>query len=245
MSKISLIMGVGEKVILNCEQQMDANRTTLKSELARLSLPSADRDGNLKLAWVNSVCILFLLIGIVGARRGAISIRSLAPIREVVPVIVMPQILPPQKITPQKTEQPQNQHELARVFVALPDAPHVSFSVPTIGTLVSSATLASAPPLNPLQPQNQIASVSNTGAGGDRPQPPYPQLAMQSGEQGTIVLLLGADTAGQVVSVDVKQSSGFPFLDHATVEFIKNHWRLPTNIGTQRFQTSITYKLQF
>jgi protein TonB len=224
---------------------MDANRTILKSELARLSLPSADRDGSLKLAWVNSVCILFLLIGILGARRGIISIKSLPPIREVVPVVVIPQTLPPQKTTPQKMEQPQNQHEPSRVFVTLPKTPNVNFSVPSIGTLVSSATLASAPPLNPLQPQNQIASVGNTGAGGDRPQPPYPQLAMQSGEQGSIALLLSADTAGHVVSVEVKQSSGFPFLDHATVEFIKNHWRLPTNAGTRHFQTSITYKLQF
>ena len=47
---------------------MDANRTApgyeLKDELARLCLPQANRDANLKLAWVNSVCILFLLIGI-------------------------------------------------------------------------------------------------------------------------------------------------------------------------------------
>ncbi len=224
---------------------MDANRTTLKSELARLSLPSANEDGNLKLAWVNSVCILFLLVGIVGARRGVISIKSLSPIREVVPVVVIPQTLPPQPATPQKTAQPQSQPEPARVFVALPNSPNVHFSVPAIGTIVGSATLASAPPLNPLQPREQITSIGNTGTGGDRPQPPYPPLAMQSGEQGTMVLLLGADTAGRIVSVDVKQSSGFPFLDHATIEFIKNHWRLPTNAGTQRFQTSITYQLQF
>ena len=41
----------------------------LKDDLARLCLPSASRDVNLKLAWVNSVCILFLLIGIAGAAR--------------------------------------------------------------------------------------------------------------------------------------------------------------------------------
>jgi TonB family protein len=226
---------------------MDTNRTTyeLKSDLARLSLWSSSRDGNLKLSWVNSVCLLFLLIGILGARRGIISIKSLPPIREIVPVVVMPQASPPPTMVPQKKEQPQDQHQLTRVYVALPNTPNVNFSVPAIGTLVSSASLASAPPLNPMQPQQQIAAVGNTGAGGDRPQPPYPQLAMQSNEQGTIVLLLGADAAGQVVSVDVKQSSGFPFLDHATVEFIKSHWRLPVNAGTQHFQTSITYKLQF
>ena len=56
---------------------MDANRTSpgyeLKDELARLCLPAANRDPNRKLAWVNSICILFLLIGIFGARRGLIA----------------------------------------------------------------------------------------------------------------------------------------------------------------------------
>ncbi len=86
--------------------------------------------------------------------------------------------------------------------------------------------------------------MNNTGAGGERPYPPYPQMAQEHGEQGTIVLLLGGDSAGNVVSVDVKESSGFPFLDRATVEFIKNHWLLPVNTDTRLFETSITYKLQ-
>ena len=217
----------------------------LKSELARFCLLPEKQDGGLKLAWVNSICILFLIIGIVGARRGIISIRNLPPIREVVPVVVIPQTLPPQAVVPAKKVQPQEQNAPARVFVALPNAPNISFSVPTIGTLTTSAALASAPPLNPLAAPSQIESVGNTGAGGERPEPPYPQLAMQSGEQGTIVLLLAGDEAGNVISIDVKESSGFPFLDHATVEFIKTHWRLPTNAGTRLFQTSITYKLQF
>ncbi len=226
---------------------MDANRTTyeLKSELARYCLPSANQDANLKLAWVNSICIFFLVIGLAGARRGIISIKTLPPIREAVPVVVIPQTLPPQAVMPQKREQPQQQNAPAQVFVALPNAPNINFSVPTIGTLTSSAALASAPPLNPLAAPSQVVSLGNTGAGGERPAPPYPQLAMQSGEQGTIVLLLGGDATGNVISVDVKESSGFPFLDHATVEFIKTHWHLPTDAGTRLFQTSITYKLQF
>jgi outer membrane biosynthesis protein TonB len=44
--------------------------------------------------------------------------------------------------------------------------------------------------------------------------------------------------------VDVKESSGFPVLDHATVDYIKHHWRLPGSVGNRLFQTSITYKLQ-
>jgi protein TonB len=226
---------------------MKANRISyeLKSELARYCLPSAGKDRNLKLAWVNSVCLLFLLIGIVGARRGVISIKTVPPIREAVPVVVVPVTLPPQKAVPEKKEPPHEETQQPRVMVALPNSPNVHFSVPAIGTIIAPGMLASAPPLNPMQSPTQVASVGNTGTGGDRPQPPYPQLAMQSDEQGTIVLRLETDTTGKVISVEVKESSGFPFLDQTTVEFIKNHWHLPTNAGTQLFQTSITYKLQF
>lgn len=225
---------------------MDANRTSygLKSELARYCLTSERQDTNLKLAWVNSICILFLIIGIFGARRGIISIRNVPPIRQIIPVVVIPRTLPPQVTVPQKREQPRQQNQPARVFVALPRAPNISFSVPTIGTLVNSADLASAPPQNPLQAPSQIVSLANTGAGGERPEPPYPQLAMQTGEQGTIVLLLTSDASGNVVSIDVKQSTGFPYLDHATVEYVKTHWHLPMDTGTRLFQTSITFKLQ-
>jgi protein TonB len=226
---------------------MDANRTNyeLKSELVRYCLPSAERDPNLKLAWVNSICVLFLIIGILGARRGIISIKAVPPIREVVPVIVIPQTLPPQAVTPQKKEQPQQPNAPARVLVALPNAPNINFSVPTIGTLATAGALASAPPLNPLAAPSQVSAIGNTGTGGERPQPPYPALALQTGEQGTILLLLTGDDAGNVASIYVKESSGFPFLDQSTVSFIKNHWHLPTNAGTRHFETRITYKLQF
>jgi protein TonB len=221
----------------------DANRTLtgyeLKDELARLCLTAASHEPERKLAWVNSVCIFFLLIGIAGARRGVIAIKPVPPIQEVVPVVVQPTVLPPQPIAP-KPEQPQQVNQ-PRVLVALPNAPDVNFGVPTAGTLVVPAALAA--PLPQAAPVH-IGSLFNTGPGGERPEPPYPPIALQTGEQGTVVLLLTGDDAGNVVSVDVKQSSGFPLLDRATVDFIKRHWRLPTDTGTRLFQTSITYKLQ-
>jgi TonB family protein len=221
---------------------MDANRTIsgyeLKDELARFCLPSANRDANLKLAWVNSVCILFLLIGIVGARRGIIAIKPVPPIRVEVPIVIQPTVLPPQAIA-QKPEQAE-QNNQPRILVALPNAPNVNFGVPTVGTLVVPAALASAPQEAPMR----IGSLNNTGSGGDRPEPPYPPIARETGEQGTVKLLLGGDAAGNIVSVDVKESSGFPVLDRATVDFIKKHWRLPAGDSNRLFETSITYLLQ-
>src|ERR1035438_3986505 len=111
---------------------MDANRTTpayeLKDDLSRLCLPSASRDVNLKLAWANSVCLLFLLIGIAGARRGVIFIKPVPPIRVEVPVVVQPAVLPPQAVT-QKTEQAEPSPQ-PQVLVVLPTTPNINFGVP-------------------------------------------------------------------------------------------------------------------
>ncbi len=223
---------------------MDANQITykLKSDLARFSLPSGQREPNQTLAWVNSICLLFLIIGIVGARQGIISIKAVPPIHQIVPVVLVPTVLPPQ-MTLAKPEHPQENNQ-PRVVVSIPSAPNIRFSVPTIGTLVAPVALASAPPLNPMETQAQIGSVNNTGTGGERPKPPYPDLLQEHGEQGTIVLLLGGDAAGNVVSVDIKESSGFPELDRVAVGYIKNRWHLPVNTGARLFQTTITYQLQ-
>lgn len=226
---------------------MDTNRILpvyeLKDELARLCLPSAGRDTNLKLAWVNSVCILFLLIGLVGARRGLIAIKPAPPIEEIVPVILAPVTLPPQET--EKQENPdENKNDVPRVAVVIPSVPNISFSVPTIGSLVVPASLASAPPLEPMRTAATINLLNSTGAGGERPEPPYPKIALEEGEQGSLLLVLGGDAAGNVLSVDVKESTGFPFLDRATVEFIRQHWHLPVGSGSQLFQTRINYKIQ-
>jgi protein TonB len=225
----------------------DANQMVpgyeLKNELARLCLPAANRDANLQLAWVNSVCILFLFVGIFGARQGLIAIKPAPPLEEIVPVIVEPVTLPPQA-TMEKKETDENKNDTPQIAVVIPQSPNVSFSVPTIGSLVVAANLASAPPLEPMRTASQIGSLNNTGNGGERPIPPYPLIAKQTGEEGTVILLLGGDAVGNVVSVDVKETSGFPILDRATVDFIKRHWHLPSGAGGQLFQTSIIYKLQ-
>src|SRR5208282_1008184 len=220
-ASVSLARSVtSSEMFLRPMSNTDANRTLsgyeLKDELARLCLPSAKRDASLKLGWVNSICILFLLIGIAGARRGVIAIKPVPPIREEVPVVFQPAVLPPQ-VTAVRKEQMAQENNQPRVLVALPNAPK--------------------------EAPVRIGSLSNTGAGGERPEPPYPQIAKETGEQGTVKLLLGGDGAGNIISIDVKESSGFPILDRATVDFIKRHWRLPAGTGNRLFETSITYQL--
>ena len=54
------------------------------------------RDPDRKLAWVNSICILFLLIGIAGSRPASIRIKPLPPMEEASAAIVEPLPPPPQ-----------------------------------------------------------------------------------------------------------------------------------------------------
>ena len=216
----------------------------LHDELARLCLPEADRDPDRPLAWVNSICLVFLLIGLCGARRGLVDIRAVAPLEEPVPVVVEPVVLPPTESREQKAEHPAPTAEAAPVAVVIPPMPSIQFSVPTIGGLLAPAALAAAPPAEPLRTYAQVLAIENTGEHGERPKPPYPKIALEEGEQGSVTLTLQGDAAGNILAADLKTSSGYPVLDRATVEFIRRHWHLPAGPGPQTFLTTIIYRLQ-
>src|SRR5437899_9600038 len=90
---------------------MDANRKSsdyqLKSELARFCLPAASQESNRKLAWTNSICILFLLIGLVGAQPASLAPKSPPPVEEVIPTVLEPIAPPPAAAEDQKQDQPE------------------------------------------------------------------------------------------------------------------------------------------
>jgi len=206
-------------------------------------------DPNQKLAWVNSVCVLILSIGVLGARFGSFRPRPVAAVEQSVPAIVEQLPPPPQtteQITPQeRSEQPPA--DTPQVVVVTPNAPNINFSVPTIGNLVVPNAIASPPPLNPLAQPAPLKAVpsnlNNTGAGGDRPEPPYPRIALQTGQQGSVTLMITSDEAGNVIDVQVEKSSGSPVLDRSSVEFVKRHWRLPVGASTRLFETTVNYRL--
>jgi TonB family protein len=82
-----------------------------------------------------------------------------------------------------------------------------------------------------------------TGDGGDRPEPPYPELAQQLSQQGTVLLVLTVDDVGAVTSVSVKESSGSALLDRTARDWIKRRWIQPPINGSHVFQVAIHYKL--
>ncbi len=238
---------------------MDANRNSpgyeLRSELARFCLPSARREPDRNLAWVNSICILFLLIGLAGAKTAPVSLKTPPPLEEIVPTIIEPPAPPPAPVAPQKPEeQEQPKAEAPQGVVVTPESPAINFSVPTIGSLVVPNAVAAAPPLVPMQPvkptppatptSHQPVTIGNSGAGGERPAPPYPEILQRHGEEGAVELLLEVSEAGRITTIEVTQSSGFPALDRTAMEFIRSHWLIPPEDGNRRFVTTVRYRLR-
>jgi protein TonB len=223
----------------------------LRSELARVCLPAPERDAYRRLAWVNSVCIFFLIIGVVGARsRLPVPMRP-PPIEQPIPVVIEPLVTPPPS-TEVKQVEPQNQDEkqiAPRVVAVTMNTPAINFSVPTIGNLVVPVAAAPAPPAAELSQAAPVAqapaTTADTGDRGDRPRPDtYPREAIELGQQGTVKLLLTVDDVGAVTSVTVKESSGYPTLDRDAVKWVRHHWIQPPIYGSHVFSTAIQYVLK-
>ena len=217
----------------------------LRSELARCCLPTARHDGDRNLAWVNSLCILFLLVGVVGSNPAKIRIAQPPPLEVPIPTVIEPPPPPPQRIEAQPTpDQNTSERPSTTPVVAVTlNTPAINFSIPTVGNLLVPATLAQAPPVSELVVKPIAVSrtrLVTTGQGGDRPEPPYPDIAQQMRMQGTVILYATVDANGSFTDVHVQQSSGFPLLDRTALEFVRRHWILSPGI----YEIPIRYVMQ-
>jgi periplasmic protein TonB len=219
----------------------------LKSDLARVCLPHPEGHPQRTLAWVNSICLLFLIVALSGARPRLPSPKPVAPLEQPVPIVIqpLPQMPPPQAEQPNKEETTDDKTPAPRVVVVTLNSPAINFSVPTIGNVVVPNAFAQAPPVAPLQAiHNEPKTIGSTGEGGDRPQPPYPEMALKFGEQGAVVLLLTVDDSGLVQSIAVKETSGSAILDRSALEFVKRHWIVPPGKGGRVFEATISYQIK-
>ncbi|MBI2925495.1 MAG: TonB family protein [Verrucomicrobia bacterium] len=208
---------------------------TLTDDLAQYCLPAASRDENKRLAWANSICTLFVSIGLVGINPPKIEPKVLPPPQDIVPVVYTP---PPEEEKPQPQEIVEEEPEptdttpldtpsVATVVAA--DASAVAFAVPVEGPVVfAPARFASAPPPRPPRPVSAEIKPTPYRRGGrsaiNRPEPTYPLELKKEGAQGTIILHVGVDTNGFPTDIDIKQTTGYQTLDRHVAQWIKKHW---------------------
>lgn len=200
----------------------------LSSDLARLSLPQTFLDATRKLAYTNSICLLFLVIGFIGIKPPPITVRDISANADVVPVIFTPPDSPPPPPEPTPEDvKPEDLVDTPEVVtvVAVNNA-SVAFAVPVEGPVVvaSSARFASAPPIS--RPSGPRATLFDPNGTGDNncPKPPFPREELNQHHEGKVMLFVIVGDSGWADSVTVKDSSGFAGLDRHAANWVKKNW---------------------
>ena len=207
---------------------------TLSSDLAKLCLPAASKDANRKLAYTNSICLFFLVVGLVGLKMPKPYVRPLPEVVDSAPVVFLPPDQPPpvQQDTPQ--DQPEESRDAALdapvvATVVAADASAVAFAVPVSGPVIlAPARLAAAPPPPPPktsapQPTRFVPTAKDVGSFPTMRE--YPRQALSQKLEGNVLLYVIVGEDGVPTSVTVKDSSGHTVLDRAALEWVKNRWR--------------------
>jgi periplasmic protein TonB len=77
------------------------------------------------------------------------------------------------------------------------------------------------------------------------PKPSYPNLSRRLSEQGTVLLRVFVTVAGDAVTVELKQSSGFPRLDKAAQEAVQAWKFVPAKRGEQSVAAWVLVPIKF
>jgi periplasmic protein TonB len=225
----------------------------LSDELAKLCLPQEFKDSYRTLAWVNSICALFLLVGLVGLKTPRVIVRPLSEVIDTVPVVWTPPEEQPKPTTepqpddtePQPTDQPTEVPQVMPV-VAAADPSAVAFAVPVPGAVAIApmAHLATPPPpVVKAPPAKPTTFNPHAGTGGVFPDPMYPSMALRNHYEGTVIIEIIVEESGEISSAKVYKSSGFTVLDEAALSVVQNRWRFTP--GLKRWlHWPCTFKLQ-
>jgi periplasmic protein TonB len=76
------------------------------------------------------------------------------------------------------------------------------------------------------------------------PLPDYPELARRRHEEGVVLLAVKVTAQGRAASVEIKKSSGFPLLDDAAVEAVRDYKFNPVLALEPEIEWPIGFKLR-
>lgn len=223
-----------------------ATSHTLKSELYRASLPQSSQDPARKLIWVNTVCTMFLLAGVLGiAHPPGLVLQQFQT--EVTPPVEIREFKPePQQQNPVDEEPPPDEPApqepvVVPPVVVAPANAVVAFAVEVKGPVIISKDPNFAVP--PPRENNRRSApafsgprrfVAGAGAGEGRftPEPEYPIDAKRRREQGSGEYLFTIDATGGIADLKLISSSGSSTLDNSFRIFVKKNWRFkPEDAG--------------
>lgn len=107
-------------------------------------------------------------------------------------------------------------------------------------------TVAEPPRQTAVEPQEvTMTSQMLTAIYLRNPKPSYPNLSRRLSEQGTVLLRVFVTMTGDAVTVELKQSSGFPRLDKAAQEAVQNWKFVPAKRGEQPIAAWVVVPIKF
>ncbi|MEO1133946.1 MAG: energy transducer TonB [Cyanobacteria bacterium J06639_1] len=117
--------------------------------------------------------------------------------------------------------------------------------------------IAPAPPAEPLEaiapappaPEPQAAISGPTELArpipGRQRQPEYPSLARRRNQEGRVTLRARVDETGQVIQVEVSNSSGYPSLDEAAADAVEQWQFSPARRGEEAIASWVNIPINF
>ena len=224
----------------------------LQSDIAQFCLPGATKDATQKLAYVNSICILVLVIGFIGVKAPQLVNKEPPQTVEIVPVeIVQIEQKPPEpEPMPENLEPPPDapvdMPQIATVVAA--DPSQVKFAIPVEGPVVfAPAKFAQAPPASPPKaPNSKIIKFTGTD-GGIYPVQDYPAWARRQDQplEATATLIITVKPDGSVASVEIQSYSGSYRLAKSAADWIQSRYRFPPidTAEMRRYEKPVEFKL--
>ncbi len=105
-----------------------------------------------------------------------------------------------------------------------------------------------APPPTPIAPAPAappVIAAHFDASYGQAPKPTYPALSRRNGEEGKVILRVKVSSQGNVLEIDIKQSSKYPRLDAAASEAV-SRWRfVPARRGDQTIESWVLVPIAF
>lgn len=119
-----------------------------------------------------------------------------------------------------------------------------------VTTVTATAAAAEAAPSASAAPAAAQHAAPATAARFDadylnNPEPAYPLMSRNRGESGKVLLLVQVTAHGTAAQVEIKQGCGFPRLDQAALNAVRN-WRfVPARRGDEAVAASVVVPITF
>jgi protein TonB len=111
-------------------------------------------------------------------------------------------------------------------------------SAPQTGAAASLVPSKPKPPAPVIAPRFDVAYLNN-------PRPEYPRMARRLGEHGRVTLHVYVNAAGLAEKVDIRTSSGYPRLDEAARDAVRNWKFIPARQGDESIGAWVLVPISF